>query len=76
MYDFAGIVKYSPLRFKSQKRVIQYNKLIRDVKKTLPYAKEIAHIIIETYEYMETLPTEKAKTETSGSDGEISFRYL
>ena len=54
-------VKYSPLRFKSQKEVIQYNKLIRDVKKTLPYAKEIAHIIIETYEYMETLPTEKAR---------------
>lgn len=54
-------VKYSPLRFRSSKEVIQYNKLIRDVKKTLPYAKEIANIIIETYEYMETLPTEKSR---------------
>jgi hypothetical protein len=54
-------IKYSPLRFYSHKDVIQYNKLIRDVKKTLPYAKQISKIIIETYEYMETLPTEKAK---------------
>jgi len=35
--------------------------LIRDVKKTLPYAKQIAGIITETYEYMETLPDDKAR---------------
>ena len=38
-----------------------YSWLIRDVKKTLPYAKEIAEIITETYEYMETLPNDKAR---------------
>lgn len=54
-------IKYSPIRFRSHKEVAQYNKLIRDVKKTLPYAKEISDIIIETYEYMETLPDEKAR---------------
>lgn len=31
-------------------------RLIRDVKKTYPYAKYVAATIIETYEYMETLP--------------------
>ena len=58
LFDF---IKYSPVRFRSQKEAVQYNKLIRDVKKTLPYAKEISNIIIETYEYMETLPNDKAR---------------
>ncbi|CAK7005295.1 DUF4294 domain-containing protein [Petrimonas sp.] len=58
LHDF---IKYSPLRFGSNREQLQYTKLIRDVKKTLPYAKEIAVIITETYEYMETLPDDKAR---------------
>lgn len=58
LHDF---IKYSPLRFASNRQQVQYSKLIRDVKKTLPYAKEIAGIITETYEYMETLPDDKAR---------------
>jgi NADH:ubiquinone oxidoreductase subunit 5 (subunit L)/multisubunit Na+/H+ antiporter MnhA subunit len=54
-------IKYSPIRHSSAQEVIQYHRLIRDVKKTLPYAKDVASIIIETYEYMETLPDHKAK---------------
>lgn len=54
-------VKYSPIRFRNSKEQAAYNKLVRDVKKTLPYAKEIATIIKETYEYMETLPDDKAR---------------
>ncbi len=54
-------IKYSPLRFASSKQRVQYDKLMRDVKKTLPYAKEIAVIITETYEYMETLPDDDAR---------------
>jgi hypothetical protein len=54
-------VKYSPIQFQSEREVVEYNKLVRDVKKTLPYAKEISNIIIETYEYMETLPNDKAR---------------
>lgn len=38
-----------------------YYKLIRDVKKVLPISKEINRAIIETYEYMMTLPNEKAR---------------
>lgn len=38
-----------------------YYKLIRDVKKVLPISKEINRAVIETYEYMMTLPTEKAR---------------
>ena len=41
-------IKYSPIRHQTAHEVVQYNRLIRDVKKTLPYAKEVARIIIET----------------------------
>lgn len=58
LHDF---IKYSTLRFSSNKQRAQYDKLIRDVKRTLPYAKEISQIIIETYQYMETLPDEKTR---------------
>lgn len=54
-------IKYSALNFRSSKDRMAYSKLVRDVKKTLPYAKEIAGIITETYEYMETLPNDKAR---------------
>lgn len=54
-------VKYSPIRFRSNKDKLAYTKLVRDVKKTLPYAKQIAGIITETYEYMETLPDDKSR---------------
>src|SRR5690554_3319707 len=54
-------VKYSPISFRNTKERVAYSKLVRDVKKTLPYAKEIANIIKETYEYMETLPNDKVR---------------
>ena len=54
-------IKYSPIRFRSSKEQIAYSRLVRDVKKTLPYAKQIAGIITETYEYMETLPDDKKR---------------
>ena len=50
---------FKPLRFKNKRDMNKYYKLIRDVKKVLPISKEINRAIIETYEYMMTLPTEK-----------------
>ena len=49
------------LKFKSEKERQQYAKLVRDVKRTLPYARMVYETLIETYEYIETLPDEKAK---------------
>lgn len=40
-----------------------YNRLVANVKKVLPIAKEVNGIIIETYEYLQTLPNKKAKDE-------------
>ncbi len=52
---------YSTWRFMNEKEKKKFDKLVRDVKKVLPIAKEINTIIIETYEYLETLPNEKAR---------------
>lgn len=47
--------------FESEKQREAYNRLVLNVKKVLPIAKEVNKIIIETYEYLETLPNKKAK---------------
>ena len=52
---------YPPKAFESEKQIREYNKLVRDVKKTLPYAKMIYGTLIETCEYIETLPDSKTR---------------
>ena len=52
---------YPQPKFKSKKEQQKYNKLVRDVKRTLPYAKMVYETLIETYEYMESLPNDKAR---------------
>lgn len=48
-------------KFKNKRQEKFYKKTVRDVKKTLPYAKLIYDILVETYQYMETLPDDKAR---------------
>ena len=52
---------FKPLKFKNKHEMAKYYKLIRDVKKVLPISKEINRAIIETYEYLQTIPTEKER---------------
>lgn len=52
---------FKPLKFKNRREMAKYYKLIRDVKKVLPISKEINRAIIETYEYLQTIPTEKGR---------------
>lgn len=52
---------FPPYRFKNRRQQARYDKLVRDVKRTLPYAKMVYETLIETYEYMETLPDDKAR---------------
>ena len=49
--------------FKNPAEEEKYLKMIRDVKKTLPFAKMVYSALIETYEYIMTLPTEKEREE-------------
>ena len=49
--------------FKNAAQRAAYNRLVYNVKKVLPIAKEVNKIIVETYEYLQTLPNKKAKDE-------------
>ena len=48
-------------KFKNKKQEEFYWRTVRDVRKALPYAKLIAATLIETYEYIETLPTKEER---------------
>lgn len=50
-----------PERFKSKEQEQFYWRMVRDVRKGLPYAKLISATIIETYEYISTLPTKQER---------------
>lgn len=49
---------FPPERFKNRRDEELYWRTVRDVKLTLPYAKLIAETLLETYEYIETFPTQ------------------
>jgi len=57
------IYVYPPQTFKNTDEEQKYLKLVRDVKKTLPYAKLVYNTLIETYEYIQTMPAEKDREE-------------
>ena len=52
---------YQRPQFKNRRQERYYWRTVRDVKKTLPIAREVRGIIIETYEYLLTIPDEKAR---------------
>lgn len=54
---------YPKLTFKNEKQRQAYNRLMANIKKVLPIAKEVNSIIVETYEYLQTLPDKKSKDE-------------
>ncbi len=59
--EFNKVYIYPEPTFKNEKQRQQYNLLVRNVKTVLPIAKEVNVIIIETYEFLQTLPDEKAR---------------
>jgi len=61
--EMSDVFVYPPATFKSKRQQKAYTRLVRNVKKTLPIAKEIRSILIETSEYLETLPNKKAREE-------------
>ena len=55
--------KYPPMTFKNDKERDRYNRLVANVKRLLPLAKLAKYTVIETYDYLQTLPTKKEKAE-------------
>lgn len=52
-----------PITFKNKKEKEEYDRLVNNIKVTLPYAKLIAETLIETYEYISTFPTQEERDE-------------
>ncbi len=59
--EVGNVYVYPEPVFKNAKQRAAYNRLVSNVKKVLPIAKEVNRIIIETYEYLQTLPDKKAR---------------
>ncbi len=55
------IYVYPPLKFKNKKQEEFYWRTVRDVRKTLPYAKLAFATLCETYEYIQTIPDPKVR---------------
>jgi hypothetical protein len=56
-----NVIIFKKVHFATERQRKQYYKLVYNVKKTLPIAREVHKIVIETYEYIQTLPTEKER---------------
>ena len=54
-------VKFAPLHFRNAQEVIDHQRLVRDVRRTLPYAILISQMIMETYRMLEMLPDDRAR---------------
>ena len=54
---------YPELTFKNKKQAQSYMRLVNNVKKVLPIAKEARQMLIETTEFLDMLPDEKSKNE-------------
>lgn len=61
MTVFNDFYVYPPLKFKNKKQEEFYWSTVRDVRKTLPYAKLAFAALTETYEYIQTLPDKKTR---------------
>lgn len=61
MIEIREVTVYPPMKFKDKKQEEFYWRTVRDVRKTLPYAKAASQALLETYEYVQTLPTQKER---------------
>lgn len=61
--EFNNVYVYPQPVFKNAEQRMAYNRLVRNVKLVLPIAKEVNRIIIETGDYLQTLPNKRAKDE-------------
>lgn len=61
--ELNNVYVYPQPVFKNAKQRAAYNRLVYNVKKVLPIAKEVNRVIIETYEYLQTLPNKKTRDE-------------
>ena len=59
--EMNNVYVYPQLTFKNKKQAKAYMRLVTNVKKVLPLAKEAKQLLYETTEILETLPSKEAK---------------
>lgn len=61
--ELSNVYVFPEREFKNERQAAAYMRLVKNVKRVLPIAKEVRQILIETGEYLETLPDRKSKEE-------------
>jgi len=61
--EMSNVYIYPQLDFKNKRQQASYMRLVKNVKAVLPIAKDARYLLIETAEFLETLPNKKAKDE-------------
>ena len=61
--EMKNVFVYPANQFKNERQRQAYNRLVYNVKKVLPIAKEVKGIILETGDYLATLPNDQARKE-------------
>ena len=61
--EMNNVYVYPELTFKNKKQAQSYMRLVNNVKKVLPIAKEARQMLIETTEFLDMLPDDKSKNE-------------
>lgn len=61
--EMNNVYVFPPVEFKSERQRGAFMRLVKNVKTVLPIAKEARQIMMETAEYLETLPSDQARQE-------------
>ena len=61
--EMNNVYVFPPITFSSKKQQGAYMRLVKNVKTVLPIAKDARYLLVETAEFLETLPSKKAKEE-------------
>ena len=75
MIDIRPIYCLPEYKFKNKKDEKFYWKTVRDVKKTLPYAKMVRAALMETYEYIQTIPEKERAAHLKQMEKDIFNEY-
>ena len=59
--EMNNVYVYGPMEFKNDKQRDAYNRLVYNVKRVLPIAKEVNKLVLQTYEELEALPDKKSR---------------
>mgnify|MGYP002853775677 CR=1 FL=1 len=73
--ELSQVYVYPEPTFKSKRQQQAYMRLVRNVKKVLPIAKEVRQIIIETAEFTETLPPSERKAHLKRVEAAVVKEY-